>query len=105
MALPFLVRRNLHPQLPAGLVFTSGKSRTSPPGIRIAGMPAEPEKHWERIYRTRAPTEVSWFQAEPRLSLDLIRRAAPDLGEPIIDVGGGTSTLVDRLLEAGYRAV
>ncbi|MEP6688837.1 MAG: class I SAM-dependent methyltransferase [Gemmatimonadales bacterium] len=62
-------------------------------------------QHWESIYRTKAPMEVSWYQPEARLSGDLIRRAAPDLETRIIDVGGGASTLVDGLLEAGYRAV
>jgi SAM-dependent methyltransferase len=61
--------------------------------------------HWERIYRTKDPTQVSWYQPQPRLSLDLIRRVSPDLDAPIIDVGGGASTLVDGLLDAGYRHV
>jgi len=65
----------------------------------------DPEKHWERIYRSKAPTEVSWYQPEARLSLDLIRRVIPDVAAPIIDVGGGASTLVDGLLDAGYQAI
>jgi len=63
------------------------------------------QDHWERIYRTKDPTQVSWYQPEARLSLDLIRRVAPDLAVPIIDVGGGASTLVDGLVDAGYRRV
>ena len=63
------------------------------------------EGHWEHIYRTKDPTQVSWYQPEPRLSLDLIRRVAPDLEAPIIDVGGGASALVDGLLDAGYSNV
>jgi SAM-dependent methyltransferase len=61
--------------------------------------------HWDAIYRTKTPNEVSWYQAEAALSLDLIRRTTPALDAPILDVGGGASTLVDGLLEAGYRAV
>lgn len=63
------------------------------------------QDHWEHIYRTKAPTQVGWYQPQPRLSLDLIRGVAPDLDVPIIDVGGGASTLVDGLLDAGYRSV
>lgn len=59
--------------------------------------------HWESIYRSRQPDEVSWYQAEPRRSLELVRRAAPDTAASIIDVGGGASRLVDGLLAAGYR--
>jgi SAM-dependent methyltransferase len=61
------------------------------------------KEHWDTVYRTKAATAVSWFQAEPTLSLNLIRAAAPDADIPVIDVGGGASTLVDGLLAAGYR--
>ena len=61
--------------------------------------------HWESIYRRRAPTEVSWYQREAGLSMDLIQRTTPALDARIVDVGGGASTLVDGLLDAGYRAV
>lgn len=62
-------------------------------------------EHWQGIYRAKAATEVSWYQPEARLSLELIRRVAPDRDAPVIDVGGGASTLVDGLLSDGYRAV
>jgi len=61
--------------------------------------------HWETIYRTKRPDEVSWFQRAPRISLDLIRRVATDPTASIIDVGGGASTLVDGLVAAGYGDV
>jgi SAM-dependent methyltransferase len=63
------------------------------------------EKHWDRIYRSKAPTEVSWYQPEARLSLELIRRIAPELDASVLDVGGGASTLADGLLGAGYRDI
>jgi hypothetical protein len=46
------------------------------------------EQHWERIYQTKASTEVSWYQPEARLSLELIGRVAPKLDDPVLDVGG-----------------
>ena len=57
--------------------------------------------HWERVYRTKRPDEVSWFQREPAISAGMIRRAVPDTGARIIDVGSGASTLVDSLLHDG----
>lgn len=56
--------------------------------------------HWENVYRTKQATEVSWFEAEPATSLALIQSVAPGGGR-IIDVGGGASLLVDRLVAAG----
>jgi SAM-dependent methyltransferase len=65
----------------------------------------DPKTHWEMIYQTKDPHEVSWFQREASLSLALIRRVAPALTAKVLDVGGGASTLVDGLVAAGYRDV
>ncbi len=59
--------------------------------------------HWENIYRTKLPTQVSWYQVHAKCSLDLIRRVSPPADGAIIDVGGGASTLIDDLLDAGYH--
>ncbi len=59
--------------------------------------------HWNRVYQTKGVDEVSWYQPEPRVSLGLIREVAPSPSSRIIDVGGGASFLVDRLIESGYR--
>ncbi|MEQ1828782.1 MAG: class I SAM-dependent methyltransferase [Pirellula sp.] len=56
--------------------------------------------HWENVYSTKQTTEVSWFEAEPTTSLDLLDRILPHGGR-IIDVGGGASFLVDRLVAKG----
>jgi SAM-dependent methyltransferase len=60
------------------------------------------KEHWEAVYRRRAPTEVSWLQAEADLSVRTIRAFVPDHGAPVIDVGGGASVLVSQLDQAGY---
>lgn len=57
--------------------------------------------HWEQVYRTREPTEVSWYQVRPVLSLELLEELATEPPSRVIDVGGGASTLVDALLETG----
>jgi 2-polyprenyl-3-methyl-5-hydroxy-6-metoxy-1,4-benzoquinol methylase len=58
--------------------------------------------HWERVYATKAPTEVSWFRPHLETSLALIERVAGDRSSSIIDVGGGESTLIDDLIGKGY---
>ncbi|GJQ50004.1 hypothetical protein KsCSTR_05150 [Candidatus Kuenenia stuttgartiensis] len=58
--------------------------------------------HWERVYSDKSPFEVSWYQNEPSVSLRLIENCQLEKNEPVIDVGGGASVLVDRLLEKGY---
>jgi hypothetical protein len=62
-------------------------------------------RHWNEIYGRRLPTEVSWYQDQPTVSLTLLDalRATPD--QPIVDVGGGASVLVDRLLDRRFGDV
>ena len=55
------------------------------------------KKHWGEVYQEKSPSEVSWYQKEPKLSLELIRSTSVVSNEAIIDVGGGTSVLVDYL--------
>jgi ubiquinone/menaquinone biosynthesis C-methylase UbiE len=61
--------------------------------------------HWEHMYATKAPTQVSWYQQHPDNSLRLIQHTDIQPTDPIIDVGGGASTLVDNLLEAGFQSL
>ncbi len=58
--------------------------------------------HWQKVYQQKQPTGVSWFQTEPFISLDLISHCGLGCADPIIDVGGGASVLVDALLQLGY---
>lgn len=57
--------------------------------------------HWENIYTAKAPQELSWFQSEPTISLQIIKNLS-DVNSSIIDVGGGESVLVDYLIDLGY---
>jgi 2-polyprenyl-3-methyl-5-hydroxy-6-metoxy-1,4-benzoquinol methylase len=61
--------------------------------------------HWERVYTTRAPDQVSWYRPHLEASLALVEQAAGGVSARIIDVGGGESTLVDDLLARGYLNV
>ena len=61
--------------------------------------------HWEAIYGSKGPQDVSWYRPHLDRSLKFIdlARLSPDAA--IIDVGGGASTLVDDLLVRGYDDV
>jgi 2-polyprenyl-3-methyl-5-hydroxy-6-metoxy-1,4-benzoquinol methylase len=62
-------------------------------------------QHWENVYQTKNSTEVSWYEPDPKQSLDLILRVAGESRGRVLDVGGGQSFLVDRLLDAGFEHV
>lgn len=60
------------------------------------------EAHWQQRWSDHDHEEMGWFQAEPQPSLELVAAHTPDAGS-VIDVGGGASLLVDRLVERGYE--
>lgn len=74
--------------------------------MRLAGatVPAMADAaHWDDRYATIGSTEVSWFEAEPTVSLELIDALGTTSDRSVIDIGGGASSLVDRLLTRGHH--
>ncbi len=58
------------------------------------------EEHWDSIYRTKNTEDLGWYEPLPS-TLDLVQRfSAPS--DPVIDIGGGDSRMVDELTRAGY---
>jgi hypothetical protein len=63
------------------------------------------KEHWEHVYETKGPTELSWFQAVPSKSMAMIRATGVPTEAPIIDVGAGVSSLVDVLRNSDYSNI
>lgn len=63
------------------------------------------KSHWETIYQTKTPNEVSWFQPNPETSLQFFRYFNVPKTAKIIDIGGGDSFLVDHLLDLGFNDI
>jgi ubiquinone/menaquinone biosynthesis C-methylase UbiE len=61
--------------------------------------------HWEKIYATKQPHEVSWTQDQPTASLQFIRGFNLPKSAAVIDVGGGESRLVDFLINEGFENI
>ncbi|HSW12027.1 MAG TPA: class I SAM-dependent methyltransferase [Solimonas sp.] len=64
---------------------------------------SERQQHWESVYQMKASDGVSWYRPHLETSLRLLAQVAPDREAAVIDVGAGSSTLVDDLLALGYR--
>jgi 2-polyprenyl-3-methyl-5-hydroxy-6-metoxy-1,4-benzoquinol methylase len=65
----------------------------------------ERQAHWENVYQNKGERDVSWFQARPHISVDLVRATGVDVSASIIDIGGGASRLVDALIDEGFEKV
>ena len=64
-----------------------------------------PQVHWDTVYKTKAPNQVSWTQEIPKTSLDFIHSFGLPTTAKIIDIGGGDSKLVDFLLADGFENI
>jgi SAM-dependent methyltransferase len=62
-------------------------------------------EHWENIYNSKQPQELSWYEPTPEISLQFVKQLKIPLNARIIDIGGGDSLLVDKLLELGYQHI
>lgn len=63
------------------------------------------KEHWENVWTRKKSNEVSWYQQYPKTSIDLILSINTSRDAKIIDVGGGDSNLVDKLLDLGFKNI
>jgi 2-polyprenyl-3-methyl-5-hydroxy-6-metoxy-1,4-benzoquinol methylase len=63
------------------------------------------ENHWEQVYSTKLTEKLGWYKPHLQTSLTWIEDLSLAADAPLIDVGGGASTLVDDLMDAGYQSI
>lgn len=61
--------------------------------------------HWEHVYSTQRAEKLGWYKPHLQPSLAWIKGLNLAEDAPVIDVGGGASTLADDLLAAGFRSL
>lgn len=63
------------------------------------------KEHWEKVFSTKSPQEVSWTQKYPETAMKYLEELQLPKTANIIDVGGGESNFADALLEKGYENI
>ena len=63
------------------------------------------KEHWEKVYSNRPLEDLGWYELHLQTSLSWLKDLNLPASAPLIDIGGGASTLVDDLLQAGYRNI
>jgi SAM-dependent methyltransferase len=62
-------------------------------------------EHWEAVYSSKPSERLGWYKPRLQTSLEWIATFGLGTDAPVIDVGGGASTLVDDLLDNGYSSI
>lgn len=62
------------------------------------------KNHWNNIYGNKQFKDTSWYEEHP-VSIELIKEMKLPLEAKIIDIGGGESFLVDKLIDLGYTNI
>lgn len=63
------------------------------------------KEHWDDVWTRKKSNQVSWYQEHPKTSIGQILSTNPSKDARIIDVGGGDSNLVEKLLDLGFKNV
>ncbi len=58
--------------------------------------------HWQRVYDSKSPEEVGWYQSDHTSSMELIRDSGTDREGIVINVGCGASTILESLIAEGF---
>ncbi|HJV22906.1 MAG TPA: class I SAM-dependent methyltransferase [Holophagaceae bacterium] len=56
------------------------------------------QTHWDAIYATKTPDQLSWTQDSPATSLRFLREGGLPAGARVLDAGAGLGTLAEALL-------
>lgn len=63
------------------------------------------KNHWENVYKIRPTDTLGWYREHLETSLAWIKELDLPADAPIIDIGGGASSLVDDLIDAGHTSI
>jgi SAM-dependent methyltransferase len=61
--------------------------------------------HWNSVYDSKDVASLGWYEETPKPSLDLFRDCDIGRNDLIVEVGAGTSTFIDNIIDMGYRNI
>jgi ubiquinone/menaquinone biosynthesis C-methylase UbiE len=61
--------------------------------------------HWDNVYSKSELDKLGWYEEIPRPSLELIKKCNLAKSSKLLDVGSGTTTLLEQLANEGYENI
>lgn len=63
------------------------------------------KNHWDSVYSKNVMNKLGWYEEIPHPSLELIEKCNLAKSSKILDVGSGTTTLLEHLAKEGYEDI
>ncbi len=63
------------------------------------------KEHWNEIYTWMDTEELGWYEEYPEPSIRLLSKCNINKNEPILDIGTGSSTFIDYLIDQGFENI
>ena len=63
------------------------------------------KSHWDSVYSKSETNKLGWYEENPLPSLQLIKKCNLTKSAKILDVGSGTTTLLNKLAKEGYEKI
>lgn len=63
------------------------------------------KEHWNEIYTWLETDELGWYEEIPESSIKLLSRCNINKNDSILDIGAGSSTFIDYLINQGYKNI
>lgn len=61
--------------------------------------------HWDKAYSNNPHEKLGWFETDLTPSLNLIQKSGIDTNARILNIGAGSTVLVDELLNLGFKNI
>jgi SAM-dependent methyltransferase len=63
------------------------------------------KSHWNEKYQSTQDEELGWYEDTPETTMQLVAKCELAKDASILNVGAGTTTLIDLLLDKGYSNI
>jgi SAM-dependent methyltransferase len=63
------------------------------------------KEHWNKIYSQGELNKLGWYEKSPKPSLEIIKKCNLNKDAMILDVGSGTTILIEKLIRNGYTNI
>lgn len=64
--------------------------------------PVDLKNHWNRAYSKSETEQLGWYETSAKESIDLLKKSGVSKDASILNVGVGSSVIIDELLAEGY---